>query len=221
MDETLVATVRDTLLATGGTTVPAVVSALGVLSMTRGKTGSATRREVQLAMDRLVELGLALEAAGKGGGDPVYIPSSHRDQVDAEEIPLDWTTGADGKSNSSPEYLALSRHVSQVIRDCAFQLIAGNVDDVAGLVVSQLAHVYGLRPPPPHCVRGVVMERSADSEHGLQDARWYPNLSLYAIYPCHLGRRVFRRRDGRYVERRVDPPGAWEGAVAKASDSPA
>lgn len=56
----------------------------------------------------------------------------------------DWTC-KDGRANSSDEYLRLVAEVEQLIRRSAHSLIAGRAQDVAGLIMAQLAHVHGLR----------------------------------------------------------------------------
>lgn len=61
----------------------------------------------------------------------------------------DWTAGADGKSNSSDEWIALAMRVEDLIRQSARALIAGHADRVARLIMAQLAHEHGLRPGKP------------------------------------------------------------------------
>lgn len=64
-----------------------------------------------------------------------------------DRVPLDWTTDPVTKySNSSAEYKRLVKEVERLIRDSAHSLINGDVSCVAALIVSQLAHVHGLRP---------------------------------------------------------------------------
>ena len=58
----------------------------------------------------------------------------------------DWTVGLDGRTNSSVEYLRIVEHVNMLIRSEAVALIHGNSITVARLIVSQLAHVYNMRP---------------------------------------------------------------------------
>ena len=67
----------------------------------------------------------------------------------------DWTRDpASGRSNSSVEFERLTEAVGQIIRNAAHDLIAGRSDMVAGLILAQLAHNYGLRPPTAApCVR--------------------------------------------------------------------
>jgi hypothetical protein len=59
---------------------------------------------------------------------------------------LDWTTGADGRTNSSPVFKDAAQHVERIIRENTYALIDGRVHDVAGQIVAQLAHVKGLAP---------------------------------------------------------------------------
>lgn len=59
----------------------------------------------------------------------------------------DWTVDPVTKRcNSSPEFLRLTAAVERLIRDSAHTLIAGRADNVAGLIMAQLAHVHGMRP---------------------------------------------------------------------------
>ena len=58
----------------------------------------------------------------------------------------DWTADVEGRSNSSPAYLALVREVERLIRSDAHQLIQGRADLTARLIVSMLAHGHGLAP---------------------------------------------------------------------------
>ena len=61
---------------------------------------------------------------------------------------IDWTIDPrSGNSNSSSLFNILSAEVGRLIRDSAHSLIAGRTDDVARLVIAQLAHKHGLRPP--------------------------------------------------------------------------
>lgn len=57
----------------------------------------------------------------------------------------DWTA-ADGRANSSPEFLRLCDEIEQIIRGDAYSLIAGRSDRTARLIMARLAHVHGLRP---------------------------------------------------------------------------
>lgn len=59
----------------------------------------------------------------------------------------DWTQDKAGRSNSSPEFLALVDEVESMIRGSAASLINGSVTQVARLIMAQLAHKYGLTPP--------------------------------------------------------------------------
>lgn len=57
----------------------------------------------------------------------------------------DWTS-KQGWSNSSDKYCEMVDAVDHLIRESAFSLISGRTDIVARLIVSQLAHVHGMRP---------------------------------------------------------------------------
>lgn len=57
----------------------------------------------------------------------------------------DWTAER-GHTNSSQAYLELVEFVESLIRQDAHKLIAGRADMTARLIVSQLAHTYGMRP---------------------------------------------------------------------------
>jgi len=58
---------------------------------------------------------------------------------------FDWTK-QDGASNRSELYDGLSRAIENIIRESAHLLINGQVDDVARLIVAQLAHKYKFVP---------------------------------------------------------------------------
>jgi hypothetical protein len=59
----------------------------------------------------------------------------------------DWTADPlSGHSNCSPEYRRLIGEVEQLIRSQAHALISGRADQVAGLIMAQLAHVHHLAP---------------------------------------------------------------------------
>ncbi len=58
----------------------------------------------------------------------------------------DWTQGTEGRSNSSENYERLVKHVERLIRNDAHQLISGNADATARLIVAQLAHKHGMAP---------------------------------------------------------------------------
>jgi len=58
----------------------------------------------------------------------------------------DWTCDDEGRSNSSEIYQEICRHVENLISGAALDLIAGRADLTARIIVSNLAHVYGLKP---------------------------------------------------------------------------
>jgi len=58
----------------------------------------------------------------------------------------DWTRDETGRSNSSVHFKRIVAHVERLIREDAHKLIAGRADMTAGLIVAQLAHVYGFEP---------------------------------------------------------------------------
>lgn len=62
--------------------------------------------------------------------------------------PSDWTAGPDGVANTSQKYLDLVMEVERLIRSDAHQLLSGREDRTARLIVSNLAHKYGLAPRP-------------------------------------------------------------------------
>jgi hypothetical protein len=57
----------------------------------------------------------------------------------------DWTA-KDGRSNSSDKFQELTQEVARIIRNSAFDLIAGRSETVAGLIMAQLAHNYEVGP---------------------------------------------------------------------------
>ncbi len=65
------------------------------------------------------------------------------------KLELDWTCAPDGRSNSSEKFDECVNAVQRLILDSAFDLIRGNSEAVARLIVAQLAHVHGLVPKPP------------------------------------------------------------------------
>lgn len=65
----------------------------------------------------------------------------------AAEIRDDWTIDPEtGRSNSSELFRELCGEVEGLIRQSAHGLIAGRADQVAGLIMAQLAHVHHLAP---------------------------------------------------------------------------
>jgi hypothetical protein len=58
----------------------------------------------------------------------------------------DWTRGPDGRSNTSEKFCEIESAIEKLIRQSAFDLIAGHAGTVAGLIVAQLAHVHGVGP---------------------------------------------------------------------------
>lgn len=65
-----------------------------------------------------------------------------------------WTVGKDGRTNSSPLFEKLVDEVTNMIRDDAHQLLAGNAHMTARLILAQLTHVHGLEPRRPHGQEG-------------------------------------------------------------------
>ena len=59
----------------------------------------------------------------------------------------DWTV-KDGRVNNSDQFEDLVKHVDELIRGQAHDLIAGRSEAVARLIMAQLAHVHGLTPAP-------------------------------------------------------------------------
>lgn len=57
----------------------------------------------------------------------------------------DWTAN-DGSANSSPIFLALSLEIERVIRSSAHDLIAGDADTVARVILANMAHKHGMVP---------------------------------------------------------------------------
>lgn len=57
-----------------------------------------------------------------------------------------WTTDATGLDNSSEAFRTTVSIVAGIIRGQAHALISGDVENVARLVVAQLAHVHGFAP---------------------------------------------------------------------------
>lgn len=59
----------------------------------------------------------------------------------------DWTVDERGRTNSSPKFLELCDAVEKLIREDAHCLINGGADRTARLIIAQLAHIHGMRPP--------------------------------------------------------------------------
>jgi hypothetical protein len=58
----------------------------------------------------------------------------------------DWTVDKSGRSNASPQFIALVAEVDRLIRNSGRSLITGHSLAVARVIVAQLAHVHGLAP---------------------------------------------------------------------------
>lgn len=77
----------------------------------------------------------------------------------------DWTRGPDGRSNSSPAFVAAVAHVERVIRDSAHTLMNNGAGITAGVIVANLAHMDEFRFRPSGL--GAVTKRG---EAGLAEA---------------------------------------------------
>jgi hypothetical protein len=83
--------------------------------------------------------------------------SNARPISDAPEFKLNWTCDESGRSNSSHLYHFLSKEIAALIRNGAFSIVSGQVEDLGHLIVAQLAHKYNVGPlshfdvnaPPP------------------------------------------------------------------------
>jgi hypothetical protein len=64
----------------------------------------------------------------------------------AHQPMLDWTAGESGASNTSAQYQDIVCAVERLIRSDAHKLINGQAGDTARLIVSHLAHRYGMAP---------------------------------------------------------------------------
>ena len=62
----------------------------------------------------------------------------------------DWTVDHNGRSNSSAEFINTCSHVERLIRGSAHDLINGRADNVAWLIVAQMAHELGFAPTMPN-----------------------------------------------------------------------
>ncbi len=59
----------------------------------------------------------------------------------------DWTIDTrTGRTNSSEEFRLLVEKVASIIQNSGFDLLRGDATKVAGVIMAQLAHKYGLRP---------------------------------------------------------------------------
>lgn len=87
----------------------------------------------------------------------------------------DWTV-ADGRTNSSPEYVRLCGEVERIIRDDAHTLMSGGADRTARLIMAQLAHKQHMIPESAHhaAVKAAVMiERETNKRIIQQGAAAY------------------------------------------------
>lgn len=80
--------------------------------------------------------------------DFVLEPSHWQPLPEAPRL-TDWTEGPDGRSNSSDQYNKIVAVVERLIRNGAHTLINNGPEALARTIVSQLAHVHGLRPDGP------------------------------------------------------------------------
>lgn len=78
---------------------------------------------------------------------------------------MDWTE-RDGRSNSSELFHHLTREVASLIRDSAHDLINGNVDSVARMIVAQMAHVHKLGPMEEEPEPGAHTHEQVDTGWG-------------------------------------------------------
>jgi len=58
----------------------------------------------------------------------------------------DWTTGKDGKTDSSVKFTELVCVVTWLIFSSSHDLINGSNESVARVIVAQLAHVHNMAP---------------------------------------------------------------------------
>ena len=58
-----------------------------------------------------------------------------------------WTQSEQGQENDSLLFRTLRAEVARLIRDSAHDLLSGNAEAVASLILAQLAHKHGLRAP--------------------------------------------------------------------------
>jgi|HubBroStandDraft_1064217.scaffolds.fasta_scaffold76931_3 hypothetical protein len=58
----------------------------------------------------------------------------------------DWTVGDNGRANSSVAFSRIKARIAEIIVNSAHDLLRGNAETVAGLILAQLAHVHGLAP---------------------------------------------------------------------------
>lgn len=64
-----------------------------------------------------------------------------------QDMKVDWTVDpVTGRSNSSPEFMELTKEVGNLIRSEAHSIVRGRTDLVGRLIMAQLAHVHGLAP---------------------------------------------------------------------------
>ena len=85
------------------------------------------------------------DCGGEGHGPDVSAFSACHDCNPYHCYP-DWTRDLYGRSNNGERYLFLVKEVVRMIREDAHFLLSGKTETTARLIVSQLAHKYGLAP---------------------------------------------------------------------------
>ena len=56
---------------------------------------------------------------------------------------IDWTIGIDNRCNTSPTFREISKRIARIVGNTR---VSDNPNDVAGLILAQLAHKYHLSP---------------------------------------------------------------------------
>ena len=84
-------------------------------------------------------------------GEPIaFGPEAHPQWLKREMDTPNWTTSAEGRENSSPEFTALVAEVDRLIREGGgWSLDPAWTRMKAGLIMAQLAHVHKLAPVLP------------------------------------------------------------------------
>ena len=102
--------------------------------------------------------------------------------MDKPPIEVDWTIDPDThRSNSSPEFRELVSEVARLIKDEARNLLNGQVEIAAGLIVAQLAHKHSLAP------RHVSVQSAEFNEEGVLHGifEWNGVAYRYEAKPIH------------------------------------
>lgn len=68
---------------------------------------------------------------------------------------VDWTVSREGRTNSSHRFEHLKKEIARLIQsDLGYALRPDHVENCAGLILAQLAHLHGVTVPQQSCPCG-------------------------------------------------------------------